>query len=67
MSENEEKTFTVKQAAEFLHIKENTLNKYRMNKTGPAFSRIGVKRGRILYRLSELVKFLEANETRLAA
>ncbi|HCE68393.1 MAG: hypothetical protein A2X82_20150 [Geobacteraceae bacterium GWC2_55_20] len=67
MSENEEKALTVKQAAVFLCVTENTINKWRMNKTGPNFSRVGVKRGKILYRLSELVKFLETNETRFAA
>ena len=66
MSENKEEALTVKQAAEFLHVKPNTLDKWRLNKTGPAFSRIGAKRGKILYRLSELVDFLKSNEMRAA-
>ena len=57
-------TFTTKQAAEFLHVKPQTLDTWRLNKIGPAFSRIGTGRGRILYRKSVLVKMLEENEGR---
>ena len=58
----QELTLTTKQAAEFLHVKENTLRKWVMKGTGPAYSRIGSGRGRILYRLPVLVKYLEHNE-----
>ena len=66
MIEAEERTFTVKQAAEFLHVKAQTMDKWRLNKTGPPFSRIGHKRGKILYRKSVLIKWLEENEERYA-
>ncbi|MFZ4859233.1 MAG: helix-turn-helix domain-containing protein [Desulfuromonadaceae bacterium] len=65
--EDFEKTFTVKDAAAFLHVQPQTMDKFRINKTGPAFVRIGVGRGKILYRLSDLVKYLEANSMRDAA
>ena len=57
-----EKTLTTRQAAEFLHIKENTLRKWVMKGTGPAYSRIGSGRGRILYRLPVLLRYLETTE-----
>jgi len=58
----QELTLTTKQAAEFLHIKENTLRKWIMSGKGPAYSRIGEGRGRILYRLPVLLKYLESTE-----
>ncbi|MHB8121441.1 MAG: helix-turn-helix domain-containing protein [Desulfuromonadaceae bacterium] len=63
----EERTLTITEAAEFLKIKPQTLNSWRMNRTGPVFCRIGTKRGKVLYRLSALVDFLKENELRAAA
>ena len=67
MSEkNTEQALTVKEAAAFLKTKPQTLDKYRLTKSGPPFSRIGNGRGKILYRMSVLVKWLEENEMRAA-
>lgn len=63
MSENiEDENLTTEQAAEFLLIKPGTLRKYRMKGSGPSFSRIGVGRGKIVYRKSVLVKYLETTQ-----
>lgn len=64
---NEEQALTVKEAADFLKVKPQTLDKYRLTKTGPAYSRIGNGRGAIRYRMSVLLKWLEETEGRLAA
>jgi hypothetical protein len=61
MSE-QEKTYTTKQAAVFLSVKTNTLEKWRTARIGPAFSRVGNGRGKILYRFSELVRYLDKTQ-----
>lgn len=66
MSENTEQPLTVKEAAAFLKTKPQTMDKWRLTKSGPPFSRIGNGRGKILYRMSVLVKWLEENEMRAA-
>lgn len=63
---SEEQALTVKEAAAFLRTKPQTLDKYRLTKSGPPFSRIGNGRGKILYRMSSLLKWLEENEMRAA-
>lgn len=67
MSEITEEPLTVKEAAAFLKTKPQTMDKWRLTKSGPPFSRIGNGRGKILYRMSVLVKWLEENEGRAAA
>lgn len=63
MSEHvEEENLTTEQAAEFLLIKAGTLRKYRTKGSGPPFSRVGIGRGKVVYRRSVLVKYLEENE-----
>jgi len=64
MSEHttEDITLTTGEAAEFLKIKPGTLRKWRTKDIGPSFSRIGVGRGKIVYRKSVLVKYLEESE-----
>jgi len=54
---------TTREAAEFLHVRENTLRKWVMNGIGPPYSRIGSGRGLIRYRLPALVQYLESKET----
>lgn len=49
---------TAKQAAEYLHVREQTLNNWRQIGRGPRFVRMGRL---IRYRLSELDKFVEEN------
>jgi len=67
MSEIAEQALTVKEAAEFLKTKPQTLDKWRITKTGPPYSRIGNGRGGIRYRLSVLVEYLKSTEGRAAA
>ena len=67
MPEITEQALTVKEAAEFLKTKPQTLDKWRITKTGPPYSRIGNGRGGIRYRLSALVEYLKSNEGRAAA
>ena len=54
---NGEKYFTVKQVTELLHISERLLNDYRVNGTTP-YIKIS---GKILYKESDILKWLEDN------
>jgi len=58
--------FTEHQAADYLGLKPNTLNRWRMTNTGPVYSRIGNGRGTIRYRKSGLDKWMDENERRAA-
>lgn len=62
----EEQALTVKEAANFLKTKPQTLDRWRVTRSGPPFSRIGVGRGKILYRLSALIEWLKENEMKAA-
>ena len=57
----EDRILTETEAAAYLGLKPNTLNRWRMTNSGPAFSRIGTGRGAIRYRLSELDRFITDN------
>jgi hypothetical protein len=63
----DQEVFSTIEAAVFLRTKPQTMDKWRLTKGGgPPFSRIGNGRGKILYRKSALIKWLEENEMRAA-
>jgi len=50
------------EAADFLRLSPQSLTKYALRQTGPAFSRTGPKRGRVIYRLRDLISWAEARK-----
>ena len=59
--ENEE-TWTVRELAEFLNVRPQTIDKWRMNRvSSPPYVRIGTGRGKIIYLKSAVIKWLEEN------
>jgi len=52
--------WTKKEAAHVLHVEVKTLDNWRTQGRGPCFVRLGGPRGRILYRESDLQKYIEA-------
>ena len=69
MSEHFEsdETWTVKQLADFLRVRPQTIDKWRMNRvSSPPFVRIGSKRGKIIYLKSAVIKWLEENASKAA-
>jgi len=48
-------------AAEYLGLKGQTLRRYRMDGKGPAFHRVGGGKGRILYSLDDLDRWIESH------
>lgn len=52
------------EAAEFLTLKPATLRQWRSKNLGPLYQKLG---GRVAYRLSELVLFVEAARKRCAS
>lgn len=57
-TDNDE-VFSREQAARFLNVSVATLAGWGVEGRGPEFSRTGPTRGRVLYRRSSLVRFLE--------
>ena len=53
---------TGKQLAEKLHIQPQTLRKWRWDGTGPQFTRIGGRWGRVLYAVTAVEKWLAERE-----
>lgn len=51
---------STEEAAEFLHLKPNTLEVWRTDKRNPGLNFVKVG-GNVLYRLSDLRKFLDKN------
>ena len=52
--------WTKKDTANVLHVEIKTLDNWRTQGRGPCFVRLGGPRGRILYRESDLTKYIEA-------
>lgn len=48
-------------AAEALGVSPATLAEWRKCRIGPAFVRVGAKRGRVLYKVADLEAFLDDN------
>ena len=61
-----DRILTEKEAAAYLNLQQNTLNRWRMLNAGPDYSRIGIGRGTIRYRQSILDDWLNKNEKRIA-
>ena len=56
--------FTTKQAARYLSLSPRTLERMRVEGTGPRFHRAGKgKRSRVLYRKSDLDRWLTAHQS----
>lgn len=62
----DQEVFSVAEAAAFLRTKPQTLDKWRLTRSGPPFSRIGQGRGKILYIKAQLVEWLNQNAMRAA-
>jgi len=62
----EEEALTEEEAAAFYKVKPQTMAKWRMQKTGPKYCRIGTGRGAIRYLKSELIRSAKENEMRAA-
>lgn len=57
---DQNRLLTTDEAAEFLRLSRPTLERYRLQGTPHLpFIKIGGKRGRVLYRMSDLLAFLE--------
>ena len=59
-----DEVFTEAEAAAYWKIKPQSLAKFRMNRIGPVFFRIGQKRGAIRYSKSDLDKYARENSGR---
>lgn len=58
-----EELLTTDEAARFLKLSRSTLERYRVSGWPEIpFIKIGGKRGRVLYRLSDLLAFIEASQ-----
>jgi excisionase family DNA binding protein len=56
---------TTEEAAEVVRLSPRTLEDMRCNKTGPAYAKLGAgKRAKVLYKLSDLDAWVEANKKR---
>lgn len=65
MSLNEKLYLTTEEAAQFLRQAARTLERRRVDGTGPAYLKAGPgKRARVLYRLSDLKAWLEGETYR---
>lgn len=62
MSESK-KLLNTAEAADYLHLAEQTLCNYRFNRKPPGYVKLGKK---VLYELAELDKFIESNRVNLA-
>jgi len=58
------KLLNTEEAAEYLHLAEQTLCNYRFIRKPPNYVKFG---SRVLYELSELDKFIESNRVCLSA
>lgn len=54
-------SITPDEAAEALGVSTVTLTEWRKRGIGPAFVRVGAKRGRVLYKVADLEAFLDDN------
>jgi len=58
------KLLNTEEAANYLHLAQQTLHNYRFNRKPPNYVKIG---RRVLYELSELDKFIDSNRVKLSA
>jgi hypothetical protein len=63
----DEEALTEEEAAAFYKVKPQTMAKWRMNRVGPSYFRLGHKRGTIRYFKSDLIRSAKENEMRSVA
>lgn len=54
------KFFSVSEVSDYIGISESTLNKMRMNNTGPEYQKIG---GRIIYDKKKILSWVESKSS----
>ena len=59
MNNPDSEVLTRAQAAARLGLSERTLKRYALEHRGPRYSRTGDVRGRVMYRVADLVEWLE--------